>query len=99
MAIVLDMKKINSFMAKKFEGGLFANASITHIGDEFQIYIRYHTVLGGVIYELKGREKFRTGDELIVIDTQCVRVGDYNPKESYGVVTKEFTHKQLLGVL
>lgn len=35
--MLFDMDKIKYFMAKKFEGGLFTNVKITHIGDNYQI--------------------------------------------------------------
>jgi len=92
-------RQINDYLAKKLEGGLFAHPTAYAIGDEIHLGLRYHTVLNGVVYELNGTNKDKTGDELITVEAQLIRVGDYVDGNTYSFLSRSLTHDELLAVI
>lgn len=89
--------KIEQYLGEQFEGGLFAEISITSIGGETFLARRdLYTVLDGVCYEIGNGRLFPSGDTMLNIQSSCHRIGKYDPNKKYKfTVSRSYTYAEM----
>lgn len=89
--------EIEQYLAEQFEGGLFAEISITSIGGGTFIARRdLYTVLDGVCYEVGSGKLVHTGDTMLNIKKDCHRIGKYDPNKKYKfTVSRSYTYAEM----
>jgi len=74
---------INNHLAKKLEGGLFENITMTFCGRDYVIRRDFYTVKNGKVYNCSGGKLTPTEDSFMNVYTECQRIGTYNPNKEY----------------
>ena len=93
MQDILDVE-LNNHFAEKFEGGLFINICLLQYGGEITVNKDYYTVKNGLVFMVNdGKEQF-SHDSLLSIETDCMRVGKYNPEKIYKRKMKTYTRQE-----
>lgn len=92
---------IEEFLAKELEGGLFIHLTMTTIGEDISVRRDYYTVTGGVVYtygdnDEQGGLSYPSGDTLLGLKSQCIRIGEYDLKANYQFQMKSFSHQEFL---
>jgi len=87
--------QVEKYMADKFDGKLFVHISLIKIGRQYSVDKDWYTVLNGIVYCIEGTKLTPSGDKLISMESECKRVGVYNPNKTYKRVIKYYTYSQL----
>jgi len=93
---------IESYLAPKFEGKLFAFISLTYCLKDYSIRRVLRTVKEGLVYEVQTHENnnlYPTGDKLLDLETKCHKIGIFDPSKNYKVEQKNFTYSELRKLL
>lgn len=89
-------KQINEYLASELEGKLFVHIEFYKtFGETYSIHKDYYTCKNGKVCCVNdGRECF-TDDKLIEL-RMIKQVGEYDPKETYKRVIKNYSYEEFL---
>lgn len=88
--------RIEVYIAKELEGGLFVEFSITSIfAQSWSLAKHFYTVENGIVYEVGNGRHGATGDTALSIKASCYRLGDYDPSKTYEIKIREFTFEEM----
>lgn len=90
-------------LAAKHEGGLFAHVWLIKIGNQISVTKDLYTVQNGQVLIIErnkeGKQQLTpSGDTVLDIETQCKRVGKFNPNKSYRRKIRDYEFKEFIKI-
>lgn len=77
-------KPIEDHLKKENEGCVFVHVFSIINGRDLMTSKRYYIVQEGKVHELyNGKIASETGDSVFCLTAQCIKIGKYNPKNTY----------------
>ena len=94
-------KELHNHLATKMEGGLYAHIWVTpNIGaKEFIISKDYYTVIGGRVFAIEENGLYPSEDSLLTTETECRRIGKYDPNKTYKRLHNTMSYADIQKVL
>ena len=88
--------EIENKLAKELNNKVFAHFHIGKVFSEWQVSVDWYLVQDGLIYSLRGKEKYKSGDSIFDTQLQCEMIGDYDENMDYVRFSESYSFKQII---
>ena len=93
-------QEIEKMLAEKYEGKVFAQVYMIHMGGTYWVNRDYYFVRDGKVWLIeKDGATCDSKDTLFQLQLDCVIIGKYNPKNKYKSTSREYSYKQVKRLL
>ena len=96
---MMPLEEIERRLAIDFEGKLFVHVWLMKTFATYMVCKDYYTVFNGKACSIHGGELDPTGDTMMKLQTDCRRVGVYNPLKTYKSITKNYSYSEIKKLL
>jgi hypothetical protein len=86
---------IEEYLAKEYEGKLFVNIFLLPCFGSYTVRKDYYTVLNGLVYSTHEGELHASGDTMLSLQTDCKKIGKYNPDKKYKTTTRNYSYSEI----
>lgn len=92
-------RELESHLAIKMEGKVYANIWITYCFGTFIINKDYYRVENGKILHIHPKGHNQSGDTFLGTHSECHLVGKFDAKKEYKMVRREMTYSEIVKAL